>query len=422
MSVNYFDVHQQPIPRRGFTPVEAVEFVKREFSKEKNWLCWTPGYVAARLLGKIVGKGNKTKGKIGPWSWSRIPCSYPVFNVWYGYDTDTSASDDWVGALKIRNESGEEFLVFSFFNAAGAMGQWYVVSTCDVQLLDSFARAVQVHFHPPDQLIIQVQGGPDINLDPADDEEIFLPETLSTDIERQTYSFFENAERYRQLRLRHQRGFLLVGCPGNGKSMMLRHLVRQCHRRYHVSTFMLRIFKNTEDADVAMVFRDAAQQAPSILLLEDLDSLSSESQVSRAHLLAQLDGLETRDGLLVVGTTNHPEAIDTALLHRPSRFDRIWKFPLPDVPMRLRYLKWAFPTLHDEFIAMVAEQTNNWSYAFLNELRTSAVIRALEHNPTVVSEDDVREALVLLQEQFQAGRKNHIVETSSHVGFGPGER
>ena len=417
MSVDQFRHEYFPIPHRGLSSIEAVEFLRKEFPATPSWTCWTPGYVTCRLLGQIVGKGHRITGRIGEWSWTRVPSAYPQLAFWDGYSLDAARSDDWVGVLKICDEHGKEFLLFSFLNSQGEIGHWFLASTLEVQVLARFARAVHDHFLPADRLVIQVQGGPSIHLNPDDDETIFLPADLRRDIEGQVNSFFANAERYRQLRLRHRRGFLFVGSPGTGKSMMLRHLVRQCHRRSDVPALMLSISKDTEDRDVAMLFREAEHNAPCLVILEDLDSLTTESRVSRAHLLAQLDGLDSKEGLLVIGTTNNPEDIDPALAHRPSRFDRVWKFPLPDREMRRRYLVWAFEGAGADMAAM-ASQTAGWSFAYLNELRTTAAILAMDRNAAAPTPEDVHQAFALLSPQFLAGRKNHVDNSNGELaGF-----
>jgi transitional endoplasmic reticulum ATPase len=83
---------------------------------------------------------------------------------------------------------------------------------------------------------------------------------------------------------------------------------------YHFQGFM------GEEASMALVFEKARSQAPCVLILEDLDSLITDH--NRSFFLNQIDGLDSNDGLLVIGTTNHFEKLDPALSTRPSRFDR----------------------------------------------------------------------------------------------------
>ena len=94
---------------------------------------------------------------------------------------------------------------------------------------------------------------------------------------------------------------------------------------------------------LSSVFTHLLRRSPCIVVLEDLDTFTNETQLTRAGLLAQLDGIGRSDGVLVLGTTNHPEHVDSALLHRPSRFDRVWRFSLPDRELRHQYLVQAFP-------------------------------------------------------------------------------
>jgi SpoVK/Ycf46/Vps4 family AAA+-type ATPase len=135
-------------------------------------------------------------------------------------------------------------------------------------------------------------------------------------------------------------------------------------------------------------------------------------------LLNELDGLSSKSGILVIGTTNHPEQIDSALVHRPSRFDRVWHFPLPDLKMRLNYLKGAFPDINQSVVQIIAEETDDWSFAYLNELRTTAAILCMGRQNDCLHEQDVENAHDLLAAQFEAGRKNHIIsEGLPSLGF-----
>ena len=181
---------------------------------------------------------------------------------------------------------------------------------------------------------------------------------------------------------------------------------------------MLCIRRDTTASDVAMLLEYAASQAPSLAILEDLDSLTKECNIPRAALLAQLDGLVTTQGVLIIGTTNHPGEVDPALVHRPSRFDRVWHFPLPDLDLRLSYLSRAFEALDSAAVESMARRTDGWSFAYLNELRATAGILAINQQAESLTEPLAEEAWELLSAQFDAGRKNHV-ETASvaSVGF-----
>ena len=169
-----------------------------------------------------------------------------------------------------------------------------------------------------------------------------------------------------------------------------------------------------------MAFRVACSNRLGIIILEDMDSLTKETQVTRAALLSQLDGLEPKEGLLVLATTNNPEDIDPALAQRPSRFDRVWRFDLPDLALRRRYLNWALTGIGPETVAEIAEKTSGWSFAYLNELRTTAAILSVGKDQVALNEEVLLNAYDLLASQFRSGKKNHTMSNGNGaVGFTP---
>jgi len=429
------------VPRRGMTSIETTAFLKKEFPQVPQWTCWLHGFRDPPLH-RIIGGRFASSGSIGGWSWKRVPTSYPVPAYWIADDCSDHEDDpqyiphsikvsrqqddsgnhkllQWVGALEIRGTTGEQFLLFSCLSAGGGVGKFYFVSTQDFDLLERFARDVYRHFElVKDQIRIDVIGGDDIVIEPKDDERIVLPPGLQDDIEKQVFPFFEKQETYKRLRLRHRRGFLFVGEPGTGKTMMLRHLIRQCYQRYKTQFFTLAIKRKTDEDDVANTFSRAARHAPSMVILEDVDSLTTQCNVTRSAFLAELDGIGDRDGLLVIGTTNHPESIDPALVHRPSRFDRVWHSPLPDRELRQRYLEHSFGTLDEDAVHKLAQQTKNWSFAYLKELHTTASIMAIAKDASRVTTEAVLDAFNLLDQQFRDGKKNHVVRSEEPtLGF-----
>jgi len=398
--------------RLGMSSVEAAAFLKQEVPEVENWLCWCPVlplYCVA--LGRIP-VGTQARGRIGAWSWRREPCSYPTVTYWRAERVVDRAVPDWTGLIRIRHRSGKRFLLFSFQTPNGVVGLGYMVSTHDYRLLARFAKAVYERYRPKpavdDKWIrINVVQGRDFRIPMHERTEPLLPPEMRQDIEEQAFSFFRSRHVYRRHDLRFQRGFLFVGPPGTGKTMMIRHLVRQCRHRFKLRTVALSMTRRTNDEKLEELFVRATRVAPTMLILEDIDTLTRETAVTRAGLLAKLDGLQPRNGVLVLASTNSPEDIDPALIHRPSRFDRVWHFDLPDTELRREYLRARIPGIDGRLLRELVAGTESWSFAYLNELRTTAVLLALREKREIPAEQDLREAHRLLAGQFKGGSTHY---------------
>ena len=406
-----------PAPRRGFTSVEAFEFLKQEFPHEKSWMCWQPDH---HFFSRIVKDMAETGGSIGDWKWAWIESSYPRICYRNEHQPKEDNRNNWAGAIRITGPQGGSFLFFSYLASTGDVGCRYFVSTTDVEALKGFSSTVRNCLGPKiaDRIRVEIVNGADLHLAADGNEKIFLPQTMVTDIEQQVVSFFENKDLYATFGVRYRRGLLFVGAPGCGKTMMIRRLVRECHRRFKLSFWSINITNKTDEDHVERLFSSAAAQAPGMIILEDMDSLTKDSHIARASLLAQLDGLEPRQGLLVIGTTNNPEDIDPALMHRPSRFDRVWIFEVPDEKLRLEYFQSVFPYMGDGVVDSLAKRTGGWSFAYINELRTTAAILSMQGCEPEITPSAVEEAFVLLTAQFKSGKKNHRISApESSVGF-----
>jgi ATP-dependent 26S proteasome regulatory subunit len=208
--------------------------------------------------------------------------------------------------------------------------------------------------------------------------------------------------------------------PGTGKTMLIRQLIRHVYRKHRVETSYLAIHRRTDADDLRMLFNSASEKNPALLVLEDIESLCHETQLTRSEVLAELDGLNQRSGMLIIATANDPSRIDPALVHRPSRFDRVWNFPLPDKALRARYVADQFPKIESQLAELVAQETEDWTLAYVKELRNTAGILAIKDGLTAMTPRHVKAALALLREQYQAGKTNYaeIHKSSRKVGFG----
>jgi transitional endoplasmic reticulum ATPase len=147
-------------------------------------------------------------------------------------------------------------------------------------------------------------------------------------------------EVYANVKVEPPRGILLQGPPGSGKTLIARALANQCEASFISikGPELLSKWVGESEKGVREVFRRAKQAAPCIVFFDEIDALAprrgdgSDGHVGDrviAQLLTEMDGIEGREGVIVLAATNRPELIDTALL-RPGRFDLVVELQYPD--------------------------------------------------------------------------------------------
>jgi transitional endoplasmic reticulum ATPase len=145
---------------------------------------------------------------------------------------------------------------------------------------------------------------------------------------------------YASAKVEPPRGVLLSGPPGSGKTLIARALANQCEASFISikGPELLSKWVGESEKGVREVFRHAKQAAPCIVFFDELDALAprrgnmNDSNVGDrviAQLLTEMDGIEGREGVIVLAATNRPELIDPALL-RPGRFDLIIELQYPN--------------------------------------------------------------------------------------------
>jgi transitional endoplasmic reticulum ATPase len=148
-------------------------------------------------------------------------------------------------------------------------------------------------------------------------------------------------ETYANAKVEAPRGVLLAGPPGSGKTLIARALAHQCEASFISikGPELLSKWVGESEKGVREVFRHAKQAAPCIVFFDELDALAPrrssgdiDGQVGNrviAQLLTEMDGIEGREGVIVLAATNRPELIDPALL-RPGRFDLVVELEYPN--------------------------------------------------------------------------------------------
>jgi len=187
------------------------------------------------------------------------------------------------------------------------------------------------------------------------------------------------------------RGILLYGPPGTGKTMLAKAVATESQANFisiKGPEFLSKWVGESEKA-VRETFRKARQAAPSVVFLDEIDSIapsrggmSSDSHVTErviSQILTELDGLESLNDVMVIAATNRPDIIDAALL-RPGRFDRLIEISLPDEEARREILKIHTskkPLADDVDIEDMAKRTDKFSGADLGAVVNEAVMLAI---------------------------------------------
>ncbi len=211
----------------------------------------------------------------------------------------------------------------------------------------------------------------------ANFDNLVLPDDAIAALRRDFLGFFEARAAFAKYGVPWRRGALFVGPPGNGKTHSIKAILGESDKPVlYVKSLVSR--HATDHASIYRIFERARETAPCFLVLEDLDAIVDDG--NRSVFLNELDGFAKNDGIFTIATTNHPESLDPALVERPSRFDRTYLFPLPDLARRRLFLeRWARALdsevrPSDASLSRAAEATSGFSFAYLKEVGTATLL------------------------------------------------
>jgi len=201
----------------------------------------------------------------------------------------------------------------------------------------------------------------------------------------------KHPEAFRRLGIRPAKGFLLYGPPGTGKTLLAKAAAREAEANFIAtkSSDLLSKWYGESEQQIARLFARARQVAPTVIFIDELDSLvpargggRGEPQVTERvvnTILAEMDGLEELQSVVVIGATNRPTLIDPALL-RPGRFDELIYVGVPDTAGRRHILgihTKGMPLADEVDLDVLAARTERFTGADLEDLVRRAGLMAL---------------------------------------------
>jgi transitional endoplasmic reticulum ATPase len=216
-----------------------------------------------------------------------------------------------------------------------------------------------------------------------------------------------NPEAFRRLGIRPAKGFLLYGPPGTGKTLLAKAVAKEAEANFISvkSSDLLSKWYGESEQQLSRLFARARQVAPCVIFIDEIDSLvpargsggnGGEPQVTTRvvnTILAEMDGMEEMQSIVVIGATNRPALVDPALL-RPGRLDELVYVGTPDEAGREHILKIhtaRMPMAKDVDLAKIAAQTERYTGADLEDVVRRAGLVAIrnrgEDAKTVKAED-----------------------------------
>ena len=234
--------------------------------------------------------------------------------------------------------------------------------------------------------------------------------------------FLKDPEKYQRLGGRIPKGVLIVGPPGTGKTLLARAVAGEAGVPFFSLTGsdFVEMFVGVGAARVRDLFMQAVKHAPSIIFIDELDAIgkargvnmltsNDEREQTLNQLLAEMDGFDPNQGVIIMAATNRPEILDAALL-RPGRFDRQILVDRPDIKGRTKILQLHAKKVKlsaDLDLAIVAAKTPGFVGADLANIVNEAALLAARQDKESIEMAEFDEAI----ERVVAGlqKRSHVI-------------
>ncbi|XP_035283676.1 ATP-dependent zinc metalloprotease YME1L1-like isoform X1 [Anguilla anguilla] len=215
---------------------------------------------------------------------------------------------------------------------------------------------------------------------------------------QEVVEFLRSPQKFTVLGGKLPKGILLIGPPGTGKTLLARAVAGEADVPFYYASGSEfdEMFVGVGASRIRNLFREAKANAPCVVFIDELDSVGGKRIESPMHpysrqtinqLLAEMDGFKPNEGVIVIGATNFPEALDNALI-RPGRFDMQVTVPRPDVKGRTEILKWYLRKIKvdpDIEAEVIARGTVGFTGAELENLVNQAALKAAVDGKDIVS-------------------------------------
>ena len=243
--------------------------------------------------------------------------------------------------------------------------------------------------------------------------------------------FLKNKEKYKNVGARVPRGVLLSGEPGTGKTLLARAIAGEANVPFFATSGSdySGIIVGLGVAKIKEIFDLAKRNAPCILFVDEIDAIGQrrsahsfndqDREQTLNQLLIEMDGFANNTGIIVIGATNRPDMLDSALL-RPGRFDRQVHIELPDMAGRNEILKLYADRVKmnkDVNLRDVARGTTGFSGADLENLLNEAALHAVRNGRKEVTPEDIDEArdkIIMGPRKLRKMRPEDIKLTAYH--------